>query len=72
MTGPGMTNLDGTLTKRFPIRENLRAELRAEFFNLLNHTNFGLPGHTVGSPAFGVINSSQPGRSTQLALRVDF
>lgn len=72
MTGPGMTNVDGSFTKRFPIRENWRAELRAEFFNLLNHANFALPGHTVGAPTFGVINSSQPGRSTQLALRVDF
>ena len=72
LTGPGLVNVDGSLNKRFPIRENLRAELRAEFFNLLNHASFGLPGHTVGSPAFGVINSSQPGRSTQLALRIDF
>ena len=72
LPGPGLFNVDGSLTKRFPIRENWRAEVRAEFFNLLNHANFGLPGHTVGAPNFGVINSSQPGRSTQLALRIDF
>jgi len=72
MTGPGRVNVDASLMKRFPIRENWRAELRAEFFNLFNHANFGLPGHTVGAPNFGVINSSQPGRSTQLALRIEF
>jgi hypothetical protein len=72
MTGPGTINVDSSFAKRFPIRENWRAELRAEFFNLFNHTNFNLPGHTAGSPAFGLINSAKSARSGQLAFRIDF
>jgi len=72
MSGPGLANVDASFIKSFAIRENLRTELRAEFFNLTNHTGFNLPGHSVGTPAFGVISGSRPGRSTQLALRVEF
>jgi hypothetical protein len=43
--GPAASNVVRSRNKRFPIWENLRAELRAEFFNLLNHASFGLPGH---------------------------
>ncbi|MFB3828297.1 MAG: hypothetical protein ACE15B_16130 [Bryobacteraceae bacterium] len=72
MTGPGITNVDASFNKRFPIAEGWRAELRAEFFNLLNQTSFGLPAHSAGAPAFGQINSARAARSTQLALRIEF
>ncbi|MCX6602084.1 MAG: TonB-dependent receptor [Acidobacteria bacterium] len=72
MNGPGLVNIDSSFAKRIPIREKWRAELRAEFFNLLNQTNFNLPGRSVGAPTFGVINSARPARSGQLAFRLDF
>jgi hypothetical protein len=72
LNGPGLFNIDASFIKNFPIRERCRAELRAEFFNFLNHANFGLPGAMAGTPAFGVISSSGAGRSSQLALRVEF
>lgn len=72
MNGPGLVNIDSSFAKRIPIRENWRAELRAEFFNLLNQTNFNLPGRSVGAPTFGVINSARSARSGQLVFRIDF
>jgi hypothetical protein len=72
MNGPGLINVDSSFAKRIPIRETWRAELRAEFFNLLNQTNFNLPGRSAGAPTFGVVNSARSARSGQLAFRMDF
>ena len=46
MTGPGLLDLDFSVIKDTRITEKLNAEFRAEFFNILNHTNLGQP---VGS-----------------------
>jgi hypothetical protein len=72
LNGPGMWNIDASFVKGFPIRERLRAEVKAEFFNFLNHANFGLPGAAVGNPNFGIISSAKDGRSGQLAARIEF
>jgi hypothetical protein len=72
LTGPGLANLDASFIKNFPLGERWRAELRAEFFNFLNQASFNLPGHTLGTPAFGAINSARAGRSSQLAARIEF
>jgi hypothetical protein len=52
--------------------EKRRVQVRAEFFNALNHTNFGLPLNSIDSPAFGTIGSSAPAREIQLGARVEF
>jgi len=41
--GPGLTNLDMALLKTTKIRENVTLQFRAEFFNILNHTNLSYP-----------------------------
>jgi hypothetical protein len=38
--GPGYVTWDTAFDKQFPISEHKRLEFRAEFFNVLNHTNF--------------------------------
>jgi hypothetical protein len=43
LRGPRQTNVDVSIIKRFRIREQKSLELRADFFNLLNHVNFDLP-----------------------------
>jgi len=74
LTGPGFWNTDMAVVKNFPVRENVRAEFRTEFFNLFNHPNFANPGSNVASPAsFGVIsNTVAAPRILQLALRIRF
>lgn len=50
---PGYWNLDTGLTKLFRITEGVRLQLRAEFFNVLNHANFDNPyDASAGSASF--------------------
>ena len=52
--GPGIQDVDLSLFKSFPIRENMRFEFRGEFFNSFNHPNFANPAASTSSPgAFG-------------------
>jgi hypothetical protein len=38
--GPGYKTWDTSLVKQFPLRDQMRFEFRAEFFNVLNHVNY--------------------------------
>jgi Carboxypeptidase regulatory-like domain/TonB dependent receptor/TonB-dependent Receptor Plug Domain len=71
--GPGQANLDLALSKIVPIHwpmERARLQLRAEFFNALNHPQFANPDTNFSSPTFGVISSTSVNpRVIQLALR---
>ncbi len=42
--GPKFVDFDFAVLKDTTLRENVRLQFRAEFFNILNHTNLGLPG----------------------------
>jgi hypothetical protein len=46
--------------------------LPVEFFNALNHTNFGNPGAVFGSPTFGVISAAGPARQIEAGMRILF
>ena len=37
--GPGFWNIDGGLYKNIKLRENVRLQLRGEFYNIFNHAN---------------------------------
>jgi hypothetical protein len=66
------------------INEVSRVEFRAEFFNILNKTNFGSPNSSANTivrntqnvvtstGAFGTIRSTFPARQIQFALKVSF
>ncbi len=49
LSGPGLADLDVSLAKSTTIREGLHAQFRAEFFNVLNHSNFTTPNAVVYS-----------------------
>jgi outer membrane receptor protein involved in Fe transport len=49
--GPGFWNADFSVTKLTAIREALKLQFRAEFFNLFNHPNFALPNNVVDPTA---------------------
>ncbi len=54
-----------TLRRQFRFTEKLGLQFRSDFFNLLNHPNFGRPINYLSSPQFGqstqMLNSSLGG-----------
>jgi hypothetical protein len=49
LVGPGFADWDLSLLKSTEISERTRLQFRAEFFNILNHTNLSLPNEVVYS-----------------------
>ncbi len=82
LRGPGLWQTDLGLAKNIPIREQAQLQFRAEFFNLFNRAQYGLPAADLsgGPGVFGVIttpvNTSPVGTGTpremQFALRLDY
>lgn len=76
LDGPGLAEWDFSMFKDTTLHERMRLELRAEFFNLLNHSNFNTPNLVVFtpsgvSPTAGVITStSTTSRQIQLAAKL--
>jgi len=74
--GPGQANLDLALSKSAVFNwphEQSNLQFRAEFYNALNHPQFGAPDSNFTSPTFGVIsNTAVSARVVQLALRFTF
>ncbi len=59
--GPQRINVDFSLYKKFATLERQNLEFRAEFFNILNHSQFGLPDQGLGDAAFGAISTTVHG-----------
>ncbi len=78
LTGPGLADVDFSLFKDTAISEKATVQFRAEFFNLLNHSNFGPPNATVFSgtsisPSAGLITTTATfPRQIQLGLKLIF
>ena len=81
LIGPGLINLDSSVFKNNRIKrisDTFNIQFRAEFFNVINHTNFAPPldnrnifdstGNPIGNA--GLITSTQtPSRQIQFALK---
>ena len=81
VVGPGLVNFDFSLFKENKIKENLKMQFRAEFFNVFNHSNFESPidNSTLfnqdGSPVGGaglIDATSTANREIQFALKLIF
>ena len=88
LIGPGIANLDFSIYKNNYIRrisENFNVQFRAEFYNIMNHTDFQLPNpndgnsdifDATGKPLPGsagvLVSTSVPQREIQFALQVIF
>lgn len=66
----GLVSFDFSILRTFQLREGMRLQFRGELFNAFNHPNFGIPGKSLGSPDFGLIDSAAPGRRVQFGLRL--
>jgi hypothetical protein len=79
---PGFYAWDASLSKSFTIKEQLKVQLRGEFFNIFNRVNFLSDDGTVGpasnfakvssTSSFGAITTATDPRIGQLALKVIF
>ncbi len=70
--GPGYANWDFSAFKNIRVAESKEFQFRAEFFNILNHTNFRLPDSDISSPTFNQILAARSPRLIQLALKFTF
>ena len=73
VVGPDFVNSDFSLIKDFALRREMGLNFRAEFFNLFNHPQFGMPVNDVSAFGFGSVNSTVNNpRLVQLALKLTF
>jgi outer membrane receptor protein involved in Fe transport len=72
--GPGRTNVDMSIAKLTAITPNgrVKLELRGDFFNMFNITQFQNPNTSIGSSQFGEIQSNYDPREIQIAAKVRF
>jgi hypothetical protein len=80
MVGPGLSEVDLSVLKNTKFGERLNTQFRAEFFNILNHSNFTTPNpivytaaNTAASSTAGVISAtSTTSRQIQFGLKLSF
>lgn len=80
LTGPGLTTVDFSALKNTAITERVSLQFRAEFFNILNHTNFNTPNPVVFTAATGgpvstagvITSTSTTSRQIQFGLKLLF
>jgi hypothetical protein len=67
---PGLLSFDTSLDRIFGITERFRLDVRADAFNVINHTNFGAPSQSgiqipgIATGVTSVLNSATFGRIT--------
>ncbi len=73
-TGPGAYNIDVAFLKKTYFTETVNFELRFEFFNILNHANFGFPDAVVTGTTFGRIraNVANESRKIRIGAKINF
>jgi len=77
-TGPGFMSWNPSLFKNIKISERTRLEFRAESFNILNHTNFKLPGaesqyhDSIRDETFGQAGGTFNARNLQFGIKLSF
>ena len=81
---PGEFDIDLAVGRQFPITERFKLRLRAEAFNILNHTNLKEPNTSLtvttnaqgqpvfNSPGFGIITAARAARFLQMVARFEF
>ena len=70
VVGPGYANTDIGVMKNFHITEAKYVQFRSDFLNAFNNVQLGHPNTNFpNSGAFGLINTSQPARNIQFALK---
>jgi hypothetical protein len=70
---PQVYNVDFAVTGAIPVEGNRRFLVRAEFLNLLNFANYGIPDRILESPGFGTsLSTLVPARMIQFVGKFQF
>ena len=74
LRGPGNSNIDLGVAKKFSVSERTNVEFRAQAYNLTNTPHFGNPNADLSQGNFGKVTSTLPFsyRQMELVLRVNF
>jgi hypothetical protein len=73
ISGPGWQLFDMSFQKVVRFAEKWQLELRADAFNVFNHTQFDAVGTTYTTPAtFGKVTSTRNERSFMVGARIQF
>jgi hypothetical protein len=74
VNGPGYFDADIGLMKNFHFTEATYVQFRTDFLNAFNNVNLGVPdtNFSTTTTTFGRINTSQPARNIQFALKMYF
>lgn len=67
--GPGYTDTDLGVLKNIHVTESKYIQFRSDFLNAFNNVQLGHPNTNFPSETFGLINTSQPARQIQFALK---
>jgi Carboxypeptidase regulatory-like domain len=67
--GPGFNNTDLGISKMIPLNEAMHFEIRGEFFNIFNHTQFNNPSGDISSDTFGNVTSARDPRIGQVSAK---
>src|SRR5580658_3447920 len=70
--GPSMFDLDLVLQKNITVMERVKLQIRAEFFNSLNHPNYSIIDRIFADPAFGAVQSQLDPRQLQFGIKLIF
>jgi len=70
--GPGVFNIDLSLSKKFAFTEGVSLQLRADAFNFLNHVNLTSLNGNVENSDFGTLDSARDMRNMQVGARITF
>jgi hypothetical protein len=72
LSGPGTTQINASVSKRFRFGGTKALQVRVEAFNLPNVVNLGLPENNVDLSTAGAIRSEKGMRTMQIGLRFEF
>lgn len=72
INGPPTQRVDFTMSKNIRFTETVYAQLRAEMFNVFNHTNFRTVSTNITAANFGLVTAVRDPRTMQFGLKLTF
>jgi hypothetical protein len=70
--GPGLQKWDFATIKNLDLGEHFKFQLRGEYFNIFNHTNWATVDQVEEDSTFGQITSTHQPRIIQIGAKLNF